>query len=64
MIESKNKKPAIKAGLMGYIAEDLFDLRFLVHDVLAHDRIVLFHFHFFRCIFLVFIGRVEVTGAC
>lgn len=49
---------------MGNIAEYLFDLRFLVHDVLAHDRIVLFHFHFCRCIFFVFIGRVKVTGAC
>jgi hypothetical protein len=61
---TKTKKPAIAAGLMNNISEDLFDLRFLVHDVLAHDRIILFHFHFFGCVFFVFIGRVEVTGAC
>jgi hypothetical protein len=49
---------------MNNISEDLFDLRFLVLDVLAHDRVVLFHFHFFWRVFLVFIGRVEVTGTC
>ena len=54
----------MEAGLMSNISDDLFDLRFLVHDVLAHDWIVLFHLQFFWRVFLVFIGRVEVTGAC
>jgi hypothetical protein len=61
---TKTKKPAIAAGLVNNISEDLLDLCFLVHDVLAHDRIVLFHLQFTGRVFLVFIGRVKVTGTC
>jgi hypothetical protein len=64
LLGSKNKKPAMAAGLMNNNPEALFDLRFLVHNVFAHDGIVLFQFNFFRRIFLVFIGCVKVTGAC
>ena len=62
------KKPAInEAGFSGILVtrsktSQLFDLGFLVHDVLAHDRVKLLDFHLTGHVFLVFVGRVKVTG--
>jgi hypothetical protein len=41
----------------------LLDLAFLVHDVLAHYRIVFLHFQFVRRRALVLVSRIEVPGA-
>jgi hypothetical protein len=62
---SGEKKPAGKAGLFNFrkAHDQLLDLAFLVHDVLAHDGIVFLYFHFRGHVLLVFIGRIEVTGA-
>jgi hypothetical protein len=62
---SRQKKPAVKAGSFNACTghDLLFDLSFLVHDVLAHDGVVFFNFYFFRRVLLVFVGRVKVTGA-
>jgi hypothetical protein len=58
------KKPATKAGFYkGVRQHRLLDFAFFVHDVLARDGVILFDFHFFGRVFLVFVGRVEVTGA-
>src|ERR1700722_8575585 len=44
-------------------AARLFDLRFLVGDVLARDRIEFAHFHLVRMQALVLCRHVEVAGA-
>ncbi len=41
----------------------LLDFRFLVDHMLANNGIVLFDFHFLRHVALVFVSRVEMTGA-
>ena len=40
----------------------LLDLRFFVHHMLAYDWVVFFHFHFTGGVLFIFIGRVKVTG--
>lgn len=40
----------------------LLDLTFFVIHVLAHDRVVLFHNHFFGHCTSVFLGHVKVAG--
>ena len=42
----------------------LFDLRFLVSHVLAHDRVKLLYFHFIRHCSLIFCRRVGMSWAC
>jgi hypothetical protein len=42
---------------------DLFDLRFLVDNVLARNRIVLLDLDLIRCGTFVFRGGIEVTGS-
>jgi hypothetical protein len=44
-------------------AAALFDLSFLVHDVLADHRIKFFDFHLFRHIPFVFGSRIKVPGS-
>jgi hypothetical protein len=44
--------------------QELLDLGFLVLNVLANHRIVLFNSDFFRGVTLVLFGRVEVTSTC
>src|SRR5690348_17547791 len=43
-------------------AKASLDLAFLVDHVLAHDGIVLLHFHLVRGVLLVLVGGVEVAG--
>ena len=47
-----------------WVTKILLDLRFLVRNVLADNRIVLFDLDFFRGVTLVLFGRVEVTSTC
>jgi hypothetical protein len=42
----------------------LLDLGFLIRNVLADNRIVLFDLDFSRGVTLVLVGRVKVTSAC
>ena len=60
----KTKTPAI-AGVFGMVLVGewrLLDLAFLIHDVLACHRVVLFHFKLVRCRTLVLIRGVKVPG--
>jgi hypothetical protein len=45
------------------VGSALFDFRFLVQDMLAHDGIELLDLHLFGHVFLVLGGRIEVAGA-
>ena len=60
----KTKTPAI-AGVFEVVLiweRRLLDLAFLVHDMLARHRVVLFHFKLVRCRTLILIRGVKVTG--
>src|SRR5260221_6514405 len=58
----KRKSPPIGGLFVFPEAESLLDLRFLVDHVLAHDRIVLLHFHLVGRGLLLSVGRLEIAG--
>jgi len=49
--------------LIEAFANASLDLGFFIDHVLARDRVVFLDFHFTGGITLVFVGRVEMTGA-
>jgi hypothetical protein len=63
VVNVSHKKTPPSGGVFESKSLRLFDFGFLIRDMLAHDRIILGHFHLVRRGLLVFIGGVEVTGA-
>ena len=57
------KNPALPGFCVSCLDRLLFDLRFLVGNVLAHDGVELPDLHFFRHVALVLGGGVEMAGA-
>jgi hypothetical protein len=60
---SPKQKPRLEPGFCADPVEKcLLDLTFFVHDVLAYDGIVLFHFKFVRRGALVFVRGIKMSG--